>query len=424
MEEVAPVRTSRNRSVPNESLIEVDESHVHSPADPSLNKRSSRHLLRRTNSNDSIFAPPPSSSDAPAPVPERRKPQRPSQSSKPAYPVNNRMSVYATSSGYTADLPKPRPRHHRSNSDSSVMDVPDDRRRTSGTRKSSRTHEQRERDREAERRHREKYGVGSSHSSSRHQDLKDKKSSSSRRKKGAPLDTIDRLDVTGFFGPGNFHHDGPFDACTPHRNKHTKKAPVAAYAVDGPNNSVSGIDPNRDRFANENQVLARADNEAFQDFSVTKPGRSLPKDNFDPHAKVNPIHGYASAGLGSTTFLDGAPASRQEAVAAQATQQQQGLGRKKSLVQRLRGGNGPGPAVNRQTYVESRSPTSPRASSVGVDRKSPIGVPVSKEVSPGGEGVTWASGERSPRSGEDATPPKSSGLLRRVKSLKVGSSRR
>lgn len=357
-------------------------------------------------------------------MPERRKPERPSTSTKPHYP-NNRMSMYATSYSAPLETPKPRARHTRSNSDSSVMEYPPIRsserreeRRGSDTRKSSsRRHEEREK----EYRHSEK----TSSSGSRHHHSstsKDKKPSSSRRKKGAPLDTIDRLDVTGFFGPGNFHHDGPFDACTPHRNKHTKKAPVAAFPIDGPNNSVSGVDPNRDRYANENVVMGRNDGEAFQDFSVGKPTRPLGRSQeapstFDATLKVNPVHGSSSAGLGSTTFLDGAPAPRPTYDAYQA--QQQGLGRKKSLAQRLRGGNGPGPAVTRRTS-EPRSSTSPGHSPVYGDRSSSIGIPATKVASP--EVVSWASGERSPV--EDATPPKSNGLLRRVKSLKVGSSRR
>ncbi|GMF07737.1 unnamed protein product [Ambrosiozyma monospora] len=57
------------------------------------------------------------------------------------------------------------------------------------------------------------------------------------------LDTIDKLDVTGFFSGGGFHHDGPFDACTPHRNKNSRAAPVMAFPADGPNNSIKGVAP-------------------------------------------------------------------------------------------------------------------------------------------------------------------------------------
>ena len=50
-----------------------------------------------------------------------------------------------------------------------------------------------------------------------------KKKPSPSRKKGSPLDSIDKLDITGMYGQGSFHHDGPFDACRPHRNKRTSR---------------------------------------------------------------------------------------------------------------------------------------------------------------------------------------------------------
>lgn len=48
------------------------------------------------------------------------------------------------------------------------------------------------------------------------------------KKNSAYADVIDRLDVSGV-GP-RFHHDGPFDACAPSRNKHKTKAPMAAWS--------------------------------------------------------------------------------------------------------------------------------------------------------------------------------------------------
>jgi Pal1 cell morphology protein len=66
------------------------------------------------------------------------------------------------------------------------------------------------------------------------------------------------------------------------------------------------------------------------------------RDNaFNALSRVEPLHGNESAGLGTSTFLEGAPASR---VAIQrreseneAAQQAQALSRKKSLAQRIRG---------------------------------------------------------------------------------------
>ncbi|KAL0578718.1 hypothetical protein V5O48_003274 [Marasmius crinis-equi] len=51
------------------------------------------------------------------------------------------------------------------------------------------------------------------------------------KKKGSQhADVIDRLDFSGV-GP-MFHHDGPFDACAPSRNRHRTKAPMAAWTQD------------------------------------------------------------------------------------------------------------------------------------------------------------------------------------------------
>lgn len=63
-------------------------------------------------------------------------------------------------------------------------------------------------------------------------DRSPRSSGKSRSKKGSQhADVIDRLDFTGV-GP-MFHHDGPFDACAPSRNKHRNKAPLHAW-VAGP----------------------------------------------------------------------------------------------------------------------------------------------------------------------------------------------
>jgi len=51
-------------------------------------------------------------------------------------------------------------------------------------------------------------------------------------KKGSSIhaDVIDRLDFTGV-GTAMFHHDGPFDACAPSRNRFRTKAPMAAWSA-------------------------------------------------------------------------------------------------------------------------------------------------------------------------------------------------
>ncbi|KAJ7103594.1 Pal1 cell morphology protein-domain-containing protein [Mycena belliarum] len=53
------------------------------------------------------------------------------------------------------------------------------------------------------------------------------KKSKSRKKGSQHADVIDRLDYTGV-GP-MFHHDGPFDACAPSRNRQKNRAPMMAW---------------------------------------------------------------------------------------------------------------------------------------------------------------------------------------------------
>jgi hypothetical protein len=82
---------------------------------------------------------------------------------------------------------------------------------------------------------------------------KSKSAKRSGKKNSTHADVIDRLDFTGvgpstssFLSPPNapppqnpmtnvffcpvFHHDGPFDACAPSRNRHRTKAPMAAWS--------------------------------------------------------------------------------------------------------------------------------------------------------------------------------------------------
>lgn len=191
-----------------------------------------------------------------------------------------------------------------------------------------------------------------------------------RRKKRSPkkpepvklknLDTIDKLDVTAFFG-GGFHHDGPFDACAPHRNKNTTKlAPVEAFPIDGPNNSLTlfpqpkdqtlnlafgNYDPDQGEIVGRKalvkygvrRVAADDDDDTPQPFTGTTPADTdVPHVNpkitaFNANGKAEEVHGVPTAGLGSLTFIDGAPAPR---LALQGLEPP--LGRKKLLVYRLR----------------------------------------------------------------------------------------
>ena len=106
------------------------------------------------------------------------------------------------------------------------------------------------------------------------------------------------------------------------------------------------------------KVFGNRDAEAYNDFAMSagrrgssddvlkRPG-NLRTTSFDPVARVEPVHGDETLGLGSTTFLDGAPASKkailqqiEEAQQAEALGEKGGLGRKKSLSHKIRGLSG------------------------------------------------------------------------------------
>lgn len=146
-----------------------------------------------------------------------------------------------------------------------------------------------------------------------------------------------------------FHHDGPFDACNPNRNrKGVRAAPMQAFPQDSTNMALGGAGP-----VNKNIDLdlfhGRA-TEGWNDYASTGTapdtvGRSAEGVSFDPKSKLEPVHGPTSLGLGTSTFLDGAPASR-NAMQRRASENEQGaapggggLQRKKSLAQRIRGIN-------------------------------------------------------------------------------------
>lgn len=147
------------------------------------------------------------------------------------------------------------------------------------------------------------------HHSHRHHHDKEKKKLEKQKKahKKIGVDTIDRLDGTGVFG-GSFHHDGPYDAVNPHRNKTSNKnAPVLAFPADGPNSSIGGPAKKTDKM---DEVFGRDTVESYTDLtSITRqPGANA--GTFDSKTTGVMIHGQRTEGLGSTTFLDGAPASQ------------------------------------------------------------------------------------------------------------------
>lgn len=266
----------------------------------------------------------------------------------------------------------------------------------------SRTNSNPSRDqKEKPREHRHRERRSRSESDRRERSSRSKKDSGSPKKEVKPvkaknLDTIDKLDVTGFFG-GGFHHDGPFDACTPHRNKNAKQPPVLAFPADGPNNAIGGLqNVDKDQQINlafgtyndddQNEIMGRRTSIKEKGFGVplikTPNEFDQPLQNpsvmaFDANSKSVPVHGSTTAGLGSTTFIDGAPAPVRVGSNEERELNSNGLGRKKSFAERLR---------------KTSSPEAPRRNSNDSDN---------------GKGYL------------KVEEPSSNSFIRRVKSLKV-----
>ncbi|KAI0405931.1 Pal1-domain-containing protein [Xylaria palmicola] len=240
----------------------------------------------------------------------------PSSSHRPTRSQEEALRARRMQSGPNGSKPsggspqrRPDPRLRR-NSDSSVMEKP-------ATDEEKRMREMRQRDRE--RRHRDGKG---------------------RPKK---LDIIDQLDATSIYGTGLFHHDGPFDACNPSRNrKGSRRAPMQAFAKDSANNTIGGAGP----------LNKRPDHKLFMgqephDAATMYAGRKDPfkpraheMELFDPKQRGDYEYGEETLGLGSSTFLEGTPAARTAIVKNQEESAQEaaesGLGRKKSVVQRFK----------------------------------------------------------------------------------------
>lgn len=258
------------------------------------------------------------------------------------------------------------------------------------------------------------------------------------------MDIIDQLDATSIYGTGLFHHDGPFDALNPHRNRPGRRAPMQAFPKDSVNMSLGGSGP-LNKAPDHATFMGNHDDEAFRDWASSKKGRNGASSTevpiFDPVSRGEVVHGDESVGLGTSTFLEGTPAAR-AAIAQQAQEEATlGLQRKKSLAQRIRPfkgsreyghpnrmrspdgiqsaglqstGSGAGeanPFFNEYSKGEESisvrrdgalSPTSPPA-----PRRGSAGVPLERRVTT----------DATPAS-EEAAAPKPTGFIGRMKSLK------
>jgi hypothetical protein len=200
---------------------------------------------------------------------------------------------------------------------------------------------------------------------------KDGKSTQKRVRKPQGLDLIDKLDVTGIYGPSMIHHDGPYDAVQPHRNrKKDVRAPMEAFPVGSANNSLGGSGPLNSKI-DLDRIHGRGA-EGFTDFGASGDvefKKPRPQAEFSAKGRDDITHGEQTHGLGTSTFLEGAPASRkaiQQETEAQRAMADSGLGRKKSIAQRFRGisqprrtGEGPRITSPEARYGSATSPNGP-----------------------------------------------------------------
>lgn len=126
---------------------------------------------------------------------------------------------------------------------------------------------------------------------------------------------------------------------------------MQAFAKDSPNNTIGGSGPLNKR-PDHATFMGKGEDEAFMDYSMggkkersgsssyARPvGGASEMPVFDPTARGSILHGDESLGLGTSTFLEGTPAARVDIERNRDNQTVDDgakLGRKKSLVQRLR----------------------------------------------------------------------------------------
>lgn len=254
------------------------------------------------------------------------------------------------------------------------------------------------------------------------------------------IDIIDQLDATSIYGTGLFHHDGPFDALHPHRNRQSsRRAPMQAFPKDSLNNSIGGSGPLNPQADHSTFMGETA--EAFRDYAAG--ARAKNSTIFNPVARGDVIHGDESHGLGTSTFLEGTPAARAAIARHRAEEAQEavtgGIQRKKSLAHRIRYMNkGPreyhsagqySPDAVPSRHADGSEPNQGYFSEFGkgednitVQRRDGTLSPVSPPPVPRrGSGATLERRATTDATGpSEETPAKQSSLLGRMKSLKGG----
>ena len=199
---------------------------------------------------------------------------------------------------------------------------------------------------------------------------------------------------------------------------------MQAFPKDSINNTLGGAGPINSSL-NLAQFHGRGD-EGFTDFSTSgknnpivetnsfepyagagAPNRPRPQgdrpgvartSSFNAAARVDPVHGDESLGLGTSTFLEGAPASRTAIQRRESEGEHDntgGLGRKKSLVQKIRG-------INRDRERPSRRPISPQ--SPGQSGNNRVSTPTSPLRNDYGASVLSAGGMPRVRENQNTKP--------------------
>ena len=235
-----------------------------------------------------------------------------------------------------------------------------------------------------------------------------------------------------------FHHDGPFDACNPNRNrKGSRAAPMQAFPKDSNNMAIGGSGPINSKL-NLDQIHGTG-HEAHVDYGnsaivdgYTESHRrphTQRSESFNPVYKVQPLHGEESEGLGTSTFLEGAPASRaaiqrreSENQAAMAASELNGLSRTKSLAQKIRAVRPGGRMVSHDGGPLERvnSPTSPLGTGRSENTTNPFFKDYDREHDRKGAQVAFAAEEKTGRVRAPSSPRRGLALERKMTGESIG----
>lgn len=209
---------------------------------------------------------------------------------------------------------------------------------------------------------------------------------------------------------------------------------MQAFPKDSRNMAIGGSGPN-----NSNIDLAQfhgRGEEGYNDYSTsaavdefgdnTRRPIAPRSASFHPIHRVEPLHGEESMGLGTSTFLEGAPASktamqrRESDYGDTANGVGGGLGRKKSLAMKFRGISNnriPGPRnLSADSADKVTTPTSPPGTSRSLHDNNPFFKDYEKEGTSGRNSATQFvfAEEQSGRARAPSSPMRGMGLERKT----------